>query len=55
MLALTAAGQPDRASLELDGIWSASPDRIEYVIADAEIDLARNQPGKAVQKLAARL
>ena len=55
VLALTAAGQPDRASLELDGIWSTSPDRIEYVIADAEIDLARNQPGKAVQKLAARL
>jgi predicted Zn-dependent protease len=55
VLALTAAGQPDRASLELDGIWSADPDRIEYIIADAEIDLARDQSRKAVQKLAARL
>lgn len=55
VLALTAAGKPDEAGLELDGIWSKSPDRIEYVIADAEIDMARNQPAKAVTKLAARL
>jgi len=55
VMALTAAGQTDKASLELDGIWSSSPNRIEYVIADAQIDLARNQPGKAAQKLAARL
>ena len=55
VLALTAAGKPDEAGLELDGIWSKSPDRVEYIIADAEIDMARNQPGKAVTKLAARL
>ena len=34
-------GETDQAGLELDGIWSNSPDRIEYVIADAEIDMAR--------------
>ena len=55
VLALTAAGKTDEAALELDGIWSQSPDRIEYVIADAEIDMARREPDKAVKKLAARL
>ncbi len=55
VLALTAAGKPDEAGLELDDIWSKNPYRIEYVIADAEIDMARNQPGTAVTKLAARL
>ncbi len=55
VLALTSAGKADAAGLELDGIWSKSPDRVEYIIADAEIDMARNQPGKAVSKLAARL
>ncbi len=55
VLALTSAGKAAEAGLELDGIWSKSPDRVEYIIADAEIDMARNQPGKAVAKLAARL
>jgi len=55
VLALTAAGKPDEAALELDGIWSKSPERIEYIIADAEIDMARNQPGKAIRALADRL
>jgi predicted Zn-dependent protease len=55
VLALTAAGKPDQAALELDGIWSKNPDRIEYIIADAEIDMARNKPRKAVTALAGRL
>ena len=55
VLALTSAGKTDQAGLELDGIWSKSPDRVEYIIADAEIDMARDQPGKAADKLAARL
>jgi predicted Zn-dependent protease len=55
VLALTAAGRLDEASLELDGIWSGSPDRLEYVIADAEIDIARDRPERAAKKLAARL
>ncbi len=55
VLALTAAGRPDEASLELDAIWSKSPDRLEYIIADAEIDMMRNQPDKAVEKLAKEL
>jgi beta-barrel assembly-enhancing protease len=55
VLALTAAGRADEASLELDTIWSTSPDRLEYIIADAEIDMARNKPNLAVQKLARRL
>jgi len=55
VLALTDAGKADEAALELDGIWSKRPDRLEYIIANAEIDMARGQPGKAVEKLAARL
>lgn len=55
VVALTNAGRTDEAALELDGIWSGDPNRLEYVIADAEIDMARNQPEKAVEKLAARL
>ncbi len=55
VLALTNAGRADEAALELDTIWSGSKDRIEYVIADAEIDMARNQPDKAAEKLARQL
>jgi predicted Zn-dependent protease len=55
VLALTDAGRPDEASLELDSIWSKDSDRIEYIIADAEIQLARNQPEAAVNKLTAQL
>lgn len=55
VLALTEAGRADEASLELDGIWSLSPDRLEYIIADAEIDMVRNEPEKAVDKLAVQL
>jgi beta-barrel assembly-enhancing protease len=55
VMALTAAGKPDEAALELDGIWSKSPERIEYIIADAEIDMARNKPDKAIRALADRL
>jgi predicted Zn-dependent protease len=55
VLALISAGRPDEASLELDTIWSGDPDRLEYVLADTDIDLLRNEPGKAVNKLAARL
>jgi len=55
VLALTAAGKPDEAALALDGIWSKNPDRIEYVIADARIDMVRGNADKAAAKLAARL
>jgi len=55
VLALTASGRPDEASMELDSIWSTSPDRLEYVIADADIEMARNKPGRAADKLAQRL
>lgn len=55
VLALTSAGRADEAALELDGIWSRDPDRPEYILADAEIDLARNEPEKAVAKLSRQL
>ena len=55
VLALTDAGRADEASLELDSIWSKSPERIEYIIAAAEIELVRNQPARAVEILAKKL
>jgi len=55
VLALTEAGRPDEAALELDSLWAADPDRLEYIIADARIHMARNDPHKAVARLAARL
>jgi predicted Zn-dependent protease len=55
VLALTDAGRTDEASLELDSIWSQKSDRLEYIIADAEIDMARNRPGQATKKLTRRL
>lgn len=55
VLALTAAGRADEAALALDSIWSGDSDRIEYVIADAEIDLARGNTNRAVGTLERRL
>jgi predicted Zn-dependent protease len=55
VLALTAAGRADEAALALDSIWSGNGDRIEYVIADADIDLARGNTARAVATLERRL
>jgi predicted Zn-dependent protease len=55
VLALTKAGRPDEAALALDGIWSDREQRIEYIIADAEIALASGKPELAAQKLQVRL
>ncbi|MFK7831510.1 MAG: M48 family metalloprotease [Congregibacter sp.] len=55
VLALTDAGRADEAALELDALWAAEPSRLEYVIADARIDMARNRPEQAAKKLRARL
>ncbi|MEM9255541.1 MAG: M48 family metalloprotease [Pseudomonadota bacterium] len=55
VLALTDAGRPDEASLQLDTIWSNNPDRLEYIIADAEIDMLRNNPERALEKLSRKL
>ena len=55
VIALTDAGRTDDAALELDSLWSANPDRLEYIIANARIEMARNNPHQAVENLAARL
>ena len=55
VLALTAAGRTDEAALELDSLWASDRQRLEYIIADAEIAMARNTPEEAVDKLAAQL
>ena len=55
VLALTAAGRADEAALALDGIWSAKRDRVEYVMAAADIALAQGNPERAVDGLERRL
>ncbi len=55
VLALTDASRPDEAALELDSLWARDPDRLEYIIADARIQMVRGEPEKAVERLAARL
>ncbi len=55
VIALTAAGRADEASLALDSILSSDNNRIEYVIADAEIDIARGNTARAVETLERRL
>ena len=55
VLALTKAGRPDEAALTLDGIWSDREQRIEYILADAEISLAQGKPELAAKKLQTRL
>ncbi len=51
VVALTNAGRTDEAALMLDPLWSRDRDRLEYIIADSEIDIARNAPEQAAQKL----
>lgn len=55
VLALTAAGRGEEARARLAPLWEQDPDRLEYILADAEIDIALNKPGAAVKKLAAEL
>ena len=54
-IALTKAGRPEEAALALDDIWSEREQRIEYILADAEIALVKGQPELAAEKLQARL
>ncbi len=51
VIALTDAGRTDEAALTLDALWSRDRDRLEYIIADSEIDIARNAPEQAADKL----
>jgi predicted Zn-dependent protease len=55
VLALTDAGRTEEAALELDSLWARDPDRLEYIIADAEIAMARNEAHEAAEKLSQRL
>ncbi len=55
VLALTAAGRGDEAREELQPLLKKDPDRLEYILADAEIDIATNRAAAAVKKLSAQL
>jgi beta-barrel assembly-enhancing protease len=55
VLALTAAGRAEEARSHLTGLADKNPNRIEFVVADAEIDMALNKPDKAAKQLQASL
>lgn len=55
VLALTEAGRPDEARKVLEPLWRGDPDRLEYILADSDIEMARGRPDLAVAKLMAPL
>lgn len=55
VLAMTDAGRTDEAALELDSLWAKQPDRLEYIIADAKIKMARGDAEKAALAIEAAL
>ena len=55
VLALTDAGRTDEAALELDSLWAKQPDRLEYMIADAKIKMARGDAEDAAKAMEAAL
>tara|TARA_B100000902_G_scaffold39078_1_gene46500 strand:- start:1688 stop:3145 length:1458 start_codon:yes stop_codon:yes gene_type:complete len=55
VLALTRGGRALEAKSALEPLIKKDPDRIEYVIADAEIDLLKNRSNQAAEKLKKRL
>lgn len=55
VLALTEAGRGSEAREKLEPLWKNEPDRLEYILADAEIDIAMNQPATAAKKLSKEL
>jgi len=55
VLALTRASRPLEAKSTLRPLIENHPSRIEYIIADAEIDVLENRPNYAAEKLKKRL
>ncbi len=50
-LSLIAAGRPAEAQAELDGLIAADPTRVEYVIAQAELDMSIGEAQAATRLL----
>jgi predicted Zn-dependent protease len=55
VLALTAAGRAKEAQIHLSTLAAEQPNRIEFIVAEAEIDMALNKPRLATKKLQANL
>jgi predicted Zn-dependent protease len=51
VLALTASGQPARAQAELQKLLAQDPTRIEYIVAQAELDMSIGESQSAVRLL----
>ena len=55
VLALIDSGQPGEATQQLDRLLQQRPDQIEYVIAQAELDMAISEAQSAVRTMQAEL
>ena len=55
VLALTQAGQPAEAQAELDKLIDDDPGRLEYVLAQAELDMSIGEAQSAVRQLQRQL
>jgi predicted Zn-dependent protease len=55
VLALTKAGRTEEARKTLQPLWAESPEQLEYILADTDIDMANNRPDLAAKKLATQL
>lgn len=55
VLALTKAGRTAEARTALKPLLEESPDSLEYILADTDIDMAGNRPDLAAKTLAAQL
>jgi predicted Zn-dependent protease len=51
VLALTDAGQPSKATAELDGLQRERPEQLEYIVAQAEVDMSIGEGQSAIRSL----
>ncbi len=51
VLALTDAGQPGAAIAELDGLQRERPEQLEYIVAQAEVDMSIGEAQSAIRSL----
>jgi predicted Zn-dependent protease len=55
VLALTESGQPGTAAQELDELLMTNPDRLEYILAQASLDMSIGEAQSAVRVLQSEL
>lgn len=51
VLALTESGQAEAATAELDGLQRERPEQLEYIVAQADLDMSINEAQSAIRSL----